>query len=53
MPRDRVGSSNDPLRRNQHAMPLTGHVNESGKLRGGDKILRVINVMPDDNGTSL
>lgn len=52
MPRDRMGGSNDPLGSNQYAVPLTGHVNESRELRGRNPILRVINVMSNDDGTS-
>jgi hypothetical protein len=52
IPRDRVGGSNGPLRRNQYAVTLIRHINESRKLRGRNPILRVIHVMSDDDGAS-
>jgi hypothetical protein len=48
-----MGGSNHPLRRNQYAMPLAGHVSESGKIRRRNAILRVINVISNDDRDNM
>ena len=52
MTRDRMGSRDGLPGSNQYAVPLTGHVDESRKLRPRNPILRVIDVVPNHDGVS-
>ncbi len=49
--RQHMGGSDHPLRRDQHAVPFAGHVDERGKLGRRDPVLGVIDVIPNDDGT--